>query len=242
MLTSGSVVQSVDMRTPLSHLVVKTTAEGSFATNENLKTYDIKSVSFDLGKEVFAQSAELDVTKLHKLSADMTDAENEEALLASFAKVLKPGYYTTVDGNKTWNVGRLASAKTEVEVASYKVSANQPRLITYVLPMDEPTFWLALATNAPFVEYAATNGAFVAKANQNVVLDIVLTEVDFVADFTGVTNDNWAEKVQLANDLNRGVETFTLAKGANVSTPRFKSLANCTFSAQLSLVDRKSVV
>ena len=47
-------------------------------------------------------------------------------------------------------------------------------------------------------------------------MDIVLTEADFVADFTGVTNDNWAEKVQLANDLNRGVETFTLAKGANV--------------------------
>lgn len=244
------LVQKFDMRTPLSHLVVKTTAEGSFATNENLKTYDIKSVSFDLGKEVFAQSAELDVTKLHKLSADMTDAENEEALLASFAKVLKPGYYTTVDGNKTWNVGRLASAKTEVEVASYKVSANQPRLITYVLPMDEPTafteeeaklakieveagggkFVIDYTPNAEEESAADTNnkalealvaaystdGLFVAKTNQNVVLDIVLTEADFVADFTGVTNDNWAEKVQLANDLNRGVETFTLAKGANV--------------------------
>lgn len=247
------------MKTPLSQLIVKTTAEGSFATNTNLKGYQIKSVTFNLGKEVFAHSAKLDLTKLFKLGTnprpDMTFPQaNEQGLLNSFAEVLCPIYptTTTTNGQTTveWNNGRSISAKTEVAVESYIVSAKNPRLMTFVLPMNAATSFTDEEKEAVSIEIEAgggkfvvdytpgaeegtaayknnqtlaqlvaayeTNGAFVGKYNQQETLNIILTEADFVADFTGVTNENWAEKVQLANDLNRGVEEFVLAEGANV--------------------------
>ena len=247
------------MKTPLSQLIVKTTAEGSFATNANLKGYQIKSVTFNLGKEVFAHSAKLDLTKLFKLGTnpqpDMTLPQaNEQGLVNSFAQVLCPTYPTTTTtaGETTvvWNDGRNASAKTEIAVESYIVSAKNPRLMTFVLPMNAATSFTDEEKKAVSIEIEAgggkfvvdytdgavegtaayknnqalaqlvaayeTNGKFVGKYNQQETLNVILTEADFVADFTGVTNENWAEKVQLANDLNRGVEEFVLAKGANV--------------------------
>ena len=160
------------MKSPLSQLVVKTTTteKGSFATNTNLKNYKIKSVTFNLGKDVFAHSAELDVTKLFKLGTnqrpDMTIPQaNEQGLLNSFAEVMKPKYATTatVEGETivTWHNGRASNTKTEVSVDNYVVSASNPRLMTFVLPMNEATSFTEDEKEAVSVEIEAGGGKFV---------------------------------------------------------------------------------
>ena len=223
------------MKSPLSRLVVKTTAEGVFTTNPTLKEYPIKSVTFKMEQTTFSHKAKVNAQKLHVWSATCED--NVQALVDSF----KVAVVQTESPRKK-------TITTELEEGLYKVSDKNPRIVTFVLPRKATTndltkvtievvagggkFVIAYDSEATEENSAAwknnqaiqalvdaykTGGAFnTGKHNQSVTLNLVLAEEDFVADFTGVNNENWADKVQLANDLGRVNQVFELEKGANI--------------------------
>ena len=79
---NNQLTESFKMESPLSQLVVKTTTEGVFATNQNLKNYDIKSIKFTVEKKVFVSEAKIDATKLHVWCEDC----NNDSLLVESVK------------------------------------------------------------------------------------------------------------------------------------------------------------
>ena len=240
-LVDRKLTEPISLKSPVSQIVVKTTTpkDDLFATHETLKTYKIESVTFNLGKKVFAEKAKVVAKNLYRWDNEKEVAENETEFVKSFATAL--------------SATRITSITSKNSVAEYIVSASNPVLMTYVLPMTKKTAFTEADIENVSIEVAAgggkfvithedgefeedspeainnkaiedliaaysENGVLVGKYNQQLTLNVSLYDDIFEADFENVTNENWASKVQLANDLELSQEEaeFKLAESINL--------------------------
>ena len=232
-LDKNQLTKQFKLKTPLNQLVVKTTADGVFNTNEALKEYAIKYVKFNMQKKVFVETAKIDATKLYVWDEGSND--NETALAQSFKDAV-----VNADGE------RVRTITTNVKDGIYKVSDVNPRIMTFVLPLSEFTnndknqvsievgtsggkFVIkydadvntANATNNAAIEALA--GAFAqagkfskGKCNQQLTLNLVLREADFETEYMVSDYPDWVECVTLANNLESDEVEFVLADDAHI--------------------------
>ena len=208
------------MKNALSNFVVRTNpAEGSsFTTEGALKDYQITSVTLKTGRGVFATSAKLDPTRIHRYDNTKTLEANNELLVASFSSYDASDNYTgaLIPLKKNGTEGRETSLTTEIKVEDCVVSGKNNDLVIFALPYTHKDGAVInkdvvaieieagggkfvinyattseknkLALDALMAAYVKKTGKMTMSAPQTVLLDVELRNEDFVVTWDNIMN------------------------------------------------------
>lgn len=233
-----------DMAIPVAQIMfrIRPVAGSAFAEKDNLKGYKIEEIRFSTGgANYFATSATLDPTKLHQyVYAAETDnfaelhASFEDAFVTTYDKAIslnvKEAGYTVGEVSPVlaytlpYRGSQKMSTSTHLEPkkAYFSVKTNMGSFKIYYEKDAEEGSWQAannaafLAMKAAFETEEGTMRHSAQANNEQLLVDFYLHDECFDLNWDVANAEDWANKVQLADDLELETPVFNLVN-ANIN-------------------------